>query len=119
MPNRPALHHLLAPTLAALLAGGVRAEAPAPFAPSAPVGSASAAAGTCADCGRVLSVRELTPPNGSFAARAMERRLGAHKGWVVDVQYDRGEVMHYVFPQEPAFKVGETVRPQGSGIARQ
>lgn len=130
MPNRPALPRILSLALAALLAAGAGAETSVPPASatpataaapaaSAPSSAASAAATTCSDCGRVLAVREVSPPNGSIAGRVLERRMGARKGWVVDVQYDRqDQVMHYVFPQEPGFKVGDKVRPEGSGIAR-
>lgn len=104
-------------------AGAGRSPAPQAQAASPAAAAIEPVAG-CPACGRVTVSRQVEAPSdlgaGSapLGGRFIEQRLRNHKPWMVEVRYPAGEVVRYLFPQDPGFKPGEAVRKAGQGIEK-
>lgn len=56
---------------------------------------------------------------GAYAGKKIEEKIKTHKVWTVGVQFTGGATARYEFDTDPGYKVGDAVRKQGNGIARQ
>ena len=55
---------------------------------------------------------------GAYAGRMVEKKVTAHKVWVVTVQFPDNNKADYEFDHDPAFIVGDSVRKSDKTIVR-
>jgi outer membrane lipoprotein SlyB len=55
---------------------------------------------------------------GAYAGREVEKKVKSKKVWKVDVTFPDGHTSSYEFDNNPGYKVGDSVKHAGNGIAR-
>ena len=55
---------------------------------------------------------------GAYAGKKIEEKVKTHKSWIVTVEFEDGSKGNFEFEEEPAFKVGDSVRKSGKTLVK-
>lgn len=55
---------------------------------------------------------------GAYAGKKIEEKVKTHKAWIVTVEFEDGSKGNFEYEEEPAFKVGDSVRKSGQTLVK-